>query len=163
MASSKSGMTKEDRERFLLDHGYTPLRGGKGSHEIWEHTELKMLARTHKVAPPGNVLPNASQIPWEITLPHDPARGTWGAIVKLSEWCITRTDEIKNASTREQLRCKVFKAFQRAVGDVRQWKKDLRHHLKAGLSAETAPVTPIAYEDFKALTEQKKQLSKPAP
>lgn len=161
MSSSKSGLTKEERERYLLDHGYLPLRGGKGSHEIWENAELKMLARTHKISAPLNVLPNASQVPWEVTLPHDPARGTWGAIVKLTEWCVGCSEDIKNASAHQAMRCKIAGDFRKAVTDLRQWKKDLRHHLKAGLSLETAPETPIAFKDFKALGEQKKQLSKP--
>jgi hypothetical protein len=163
MASSKSGLTKEEREDFLRAHGYVPQRSGKGSHEIWEHPELKMLARSQKISPPINLLSNASQKPWETTLSGDPASGTWNVIRKLAEWCKETTEQIKNSSEHEKLRCKVAAQFRKAVGDRNQWKKDLRHHLKAGLDPEKAPVVPIAYKDFKELTTKKNELSKPRP
>jgi hypothetical protein len=163
MASkSRSGLTKEDRERFLREHEFAQLRSGKGSHEIWEHHELKLLARSHSISAPGNLLANPSQKPWETTLCGDPAGGTWRAMVKHAEWCQDTAGRIKNSSAREQLRCKVASQFRKAVSDVRQWKKDLRHHLKADLPLEKAPPVPIAYKDFKELLAKKNQLSKPS-
>ncbi len=96
--NSKSGLTKEEREDFLREHGYVPSRDGKGSHEIWEHPEIKLLARTNKIAPPLNLLPNVSQNPWEMTLSANPAGGTWHDIVKLAEWCQKTVEDIKGAS-----------------------------------------------------------------
>lgn len=165
MASkSRSGLTKEDRERLLREHGFEQMRSGKGSHEIWEHPELKLLSHSNKVALPINLASNPSQKPWETTLCADPAKGTWTAMVKHAEWCLNTVEQIKNASAHEQLRCKVFSQFRKAVQDMRQWKKDLRHHLKANLPLEKAPAVPIAYKDFKELVEKKNQLSnKPSP
>ncbi|MCE9508263.1 MAG: hypothetical protein K8R48_08155 [Alphaproteobacteria bacterium] len=163
MASkSRSGLTKEEREDFLRAHGFVPLRSGKGSHEMWEHPELKLLARANKISLPANLMSNPSQKPWETTLCADPAGGTWRAMVKHAEWCLSTAEQIKNASAHEQLRCKVASQFRQAVHDMRQWKKDLRHHFKADLSLEKAPPAPFKYEDFKELLAKKNQLSKPS-
>ena len=164
MASkSRSGLTKEEREDFLRAHGFVPLRSGKGSHEMWEHPELKLLARSHHLSPPVNLFTGIySQKPWETTLAANPGGGTWHNTMKVVEWCQDAAEQIKNSSAREQLRCKVASQFRKAVHDLRQWKKDLRHHLKADLPLEKAPPVPIAYKDFKELVEKKNQLSKPS-
>ena len=160
-AKSRSGLTKEEREDFLRDRGFAPSRSGKGSHELWENPELKLLARSHNIAAPANLLANISQKPWETTLCSNPARGTWRSMVKHAQWCQQTVEQIKAASEHDRLRCKIASQFRKAVGEIRQWKKNLRHHLKAGLPLEKAPQVPMGHKEFEELKSKKIQLSKP--
>ena len=45
--SSKSacGLTVKEREDFLRHHGFEQVRSAKGSHDVWEHAEIKRLCQ----------------------------------------------------------------------------------------------------------------------
>lgn len=164
MASkSASGLTKEEREKFLRESGFVPARSGKGSHEQWEHVKLKELSRSHKIEAPGNVLSNAAQKPWEQTLCGDPGRGTWRSIEKHARWCQEKVEEIQNKKENEHKRRGIKAEFNKACKDMRAWKKSIRHHFKAALSREKAPLPPMNHDDFSALKEKKNHLSIPKP
>jgi predicted RNA binding protein YcfA (HicA-like mRNA interferase family) len=131
MPKNKCGLTKEQREKYLRDHGFVRLRQGKGSHEEWEHPELKLLSRTHKIITPANLLSNIGQHPWETTLSGDPASGTWKAIAKHAEWCRKTAEEIKAKSDHDGQRCKLVSQHRKAVHDFKERKKTVKHKLKA--------------------------------
>lgn len=90
MAKSKSGISPKQREQIMRRHGFEFARNGKGSHEIWENAALKKMAETPGTKlpePPANLRSAIGQKPWEVTIPHDPASGTWRSITKYAEWC----------------------------------------------------------------------------
>jgi hypothetical protein len=162
MASSKSGRTKEERENLLRECGFVPAHAGKGSHEQWEHPELKALMKSRTIAVPANLLSNPAQKPWEETLPGDPASGTWHRISKYARWCQTTVAEIQAEATVEKRRRDICRKFRAVSQDYCQWKKDVRHWIKAGLGIASAPGPTIKYEELKALEARKKQFSAPS-
>ncbi|MBI3441292.1 MAG: hypothetical protein HY052_05760 [Proteobacteria bacterium] len=161
-SNSRSGLTKEERARFLQDHGFSPLRSGKGSHELWENPELKLLAHSHHIMPPANLMSNSSQKPWEITLCDNPGGGTWHSIEKYAQWCQGTIEKIKTSSDHERRRCEIARQFRKAVHDMRQWRKDVKHHFSAELDIARVPPAPIKYEDLLVLKSRKNELSKPS-
>lgn len=160
MASkSRSGLTKEEREKFLRSHGFMPVRSGKGSHQLWEHPELKLLARSHHISPPDNLMSKRSQQPWETTLCADPGGGTWHGMVKHAKWCQGTVEQIKASSEHEVQRCKIVRQFREAVESTCRWKKNVKKHLRAGLKAAEAPKAPIGHDELQSL---KNRLSAPS-
>jgi hypothetical protein len=160
MASkSASGLNKEQREHFLRDCGFVPVRSGKGSHELWEHPELKMLARTKTIEAPAHLLSNVAQKPWETTLCGNPGGGTWHRMRKHAEWCAEKVAGIKASSENDRRRCELARQFREAAGEVCAWKKSVRNWLKAGLAVEEAPKAPESYQVFSNL--KKARLEKP--
>ncbi len=158
MPKNKCGLTKEQREKFLHDHGFQRARQGKGSHEEWEHPELKLLARSHGITPPANLLSNVGQNPWETTLSGDPASGTWRAIVKHAEWCRKTVEQIKAGSEHDRERCEIARQFREAVNGFRKRKKALRRSLKTGQPVET-PKTSETYQEIQWLKAKRNQIS----
>lgn len=127
MAKSKSGVSPKEREKTLRDHGFEPLRGGKGSHEIWENKDLKFLAQTQKIGdPPANLRANPAQKPWEITVPHDPASGTWNSIKKYATWCKNTVETAKAGSEHDNRRINFANQFNGAAGR-RPARDDMRN------------------------------------
>ena len=161
-SNSKSGLNKEQREKILRDCGFFQARDGKGSHENWEHPELKALAKTRSIVPPANLLSNEAQKPWECTLPDNPAGGTWKTIAKYAEWCRETVEKIKNEADVEQRRRAVCSQFRATANSYCQWKKDVNSWLKAGLNVKEAPKPPVTYAELKKLEMQKKRLSAPS-
>ncbi len=108
-------------------------RTGKGSHEIWEHDDLKFLARTHKIEPPANLKSNTAQTPWVITVPGDPATGTWNSLVKYAKWCQSTVNDIKARSANDSRRAAFAGAFNGAAR--RQTKRERKQERKARIQA----------------------------
>lgn len=148
MGASKSGLTRHGREAFLRNHGFVFLRHGKGDHDVWEHPELKALARSRHVDCPANLLPNTAQAPWEHTVPKDPAVGTWLRLVKHAEWCEETVAVARGAATEEARRRQTRQDFLDAKKEICDWKHETRHRLRAGLDANPAP---DSYHKIKAL------------
>jgi hypothetical protein len=146
-SNSKAGLSKLQREDFLRDHGFTPLRSGKGSHEIWEHAALKELAKTHKIDCPSNLLHNPAQKPWEHPLPDNPASGTWHRISKHAQWCQQTVEALKGATQEAEARRRIVREFMEAKKEFCDWKRETRHRVKAGLEAAEPPVS---YTELKA-------------
>lgn len=149
MASrSSSGATKEEREDFLRAQGYTQARTGKGSHQIWENHEMKTLCRSKNISMPENLRSNAVQNPWEVTLPCDPASGTWRAIKKQAEWASHTVSEITDSSQKDAAQCEIVRQFHAALEEVCAWKKSVKHALRMG---QDAPKAPESYRQMTAL------------
>lgn len=163
MASkSSSGLSKEQREKFMRDHGFVLLRSGKGSHQQWEHPKLKGLAKTHKIKPPANLLSNIAQKPWEQTVCTDPGGRSWHTIEKHAEWCRKTAAEFAAKAERERQCSEIRGQFRDAIKEICKWRKTLKAHFKAGLKRESAPGPSIKWREFLALKEKKNQLSKPS-
>jgi hypothetical protein len=143
MASkSKAGLSPLERKDFLLEHGFRPVQGrGHGSHSIWEHAELKALAQEQKITCPPNFLHNAGQLPWEHTIPDNPASGTWHRVVKHAQWCQETVATAKGASAEEERRRKIKQDFLDARKEICDWKRETKHRLKANLEANPAPAS----------------------
>lgn len=138
MASSKSGLTKEQRERFLLAKGYVRDHNGKGSHQIWVHEELRRQAQMGlKVEAPQNLLSNTAQKPWVTVLPSDPANGTWAIIEKLANWCEAQASTQKVAAEREAQRQTLIQQMRRARDELCNDKREAKNLYKMGLDPTT--------------------------
>ena len=157
MGASKSGHTREKLAAFLSERGFVPLRSGKGSHETWEHPELKNLAQKQTITPPSNLLANQAQKPWEINMPGDPASGTWKTISKHAEWCKETVEGIKANVAHEQRYAEICSQFRNAVKETCAWRKAVKNWVKAGLEAAEAPQAPLRYEELQTLKARKNQ------
>ena len=138
---SKSGTHPHQRERILADLGFQPLRNGKGSHVIWEHPVLKELAKTHKIEAPINLLQNPAQKPWEMPLPCDPAVGTWNKICKFAKWGNDKANELLGVGVEPDPRVETKRAFLEARHEICEWKRDVKHRLRAGLEPNAPPAS----------------------
>lgn len=143
MASkSKAGLSPLERKDFLISHGFRQVPDrGHGSHAVWEHPELKELAKKQKIVCPGNLLSNVAQPAWEQTIPDNPASGTWHRIAKHAEWCQETVAAAKGASAEEEKRRKIKQDFLDAKQEICDWKRETKHRLKAGLEANPAPAS----------------------
>lgn len=157
--NSRSGLTQEEREGFLRDHGFERVRSGKGSHEMWEHPELKLLARSHSITSPPNLLANTAQNPWECTLCANPAINTWRSMSKHIKWCHDTVQQMKAGSEHAKSRCELARQFRKAAKDMKEWKRGVILHLKTGLPASDIPKAPLHPHDFLVLKAKKNQLS----
>lgn len=146
-SNSKAGLSKLQREDFLRAHGFEPLRGGKGSHEIWEHAELKQLAKTHHIDCPANLLHNVAQKPWEHPVSDNPASGTWHRIVKHAQWCKETVEKLCGADKELEARRQIVREFREARQEFCDWKRENKHRAKAGLDM-TQP--PVSYAELNA-------------
>jgi hypothetical protein len=138
--NSRCGLTEEERKRFLRDCGFTFKSKGRGSHENWEHEDLKMIARSLSIFPPANLLSNPAQKPWEITLCGDPAPGTWHKVGKLAKWCAEQTQELKSVAQAEN-RQQTSQKFKENTEEVCR-KKFIQQCLRAGMSVQDIPKFP---------------------
>lgn len=158
--SSKSGLTKEERQDYLRAHGFDFARHGKGDHHIWINTELRELGRRNTVEAPANLLSNPGQQPWEIVLPDDPAKGTWHRISKLAEWADEKVAEINGREAGREAHRKIVEEFREAREEITQWKRETRHRLTAGLDPNPAP---DSYHNMKEITARYRQAKGPGP
>ncbi len=163
MASNgRAGITPKERERFLHDHGFIQLRTGHGSHQVWEHPELKLLARSHDVTPPENIRGKGIAIQvWETTLCDDPGKGTWQTMVKHANWCQETVSNIHAESVYEAQRGKFLKEFRSAVEDVSQWKRAIKHRMKTGLEVDRESKPPVLYKDMQDMRKKKEDFAAP--
>jgi len=142
MAShSRSGTTKEQRAHELKSCGFEMLDYGKGSHQKWANPELEKLSKKFNVHLPDSLC-KSTMCPcaWIITLPCDPAIGTWKAIINQAKWCEKTVEEIKggklgnnpvdNARTEE---------FKKAKREITNWKKAARRAFESGIDIPNAP------------------------
>jgi len=139
---SKSGVSSHQRERFLREHGFQQVRTAGGSHSSWEHTELRTLAKNHKVVCPPNLLHSAHQQAWEQPMCDDPARGTWERIVKHAKWCKEAAEDIRTADARLAAARRLVQEFKDAWKEVCEWKRDIRMACVAGLARDSFPAAP---------------------
>lgn len=149
-SNSKSGLSKLEREDFLHEHGFVLLRQGKGDHAVWEHPELKELAKKQKIICPGNLLSNPAQLAWEHTIPDNPAGGTWHRAVKHAEWCQETVEKAKGSSAEEERRRKIKQDFLDAKQEICDWKRDTKHRLRAGIETKPAPDSYRRIDELKA-------------
>lgn len=152
-SNSKSGLSPLERKDFLLDHGFVPIPDrGHGSHAVWEHTKLKelILVQKQKITCPPNLLHNVAQLPWEHTIPDNPASGTWHRIVKHAEWCQETVAKAKGASAEEERRRKIKQDFRDARQEICDWKRETKHRLRAGIETKPAPDSYRRIEELKA-------------
>jgi len=138
---SKSGTHPHQRERMMRDMNFSEQRNGKGSHVIWEHLGLKELAKTHKIECPSNLLQNPAQKPWEVPLPCDPAVGTWNKITKHAKWADEKANELLGAGVEPDARVETKRAFLEARSEICEWKRDVKHRLRAGLEPNAPPAS----------------------
>jgi hypothetical protein len=138
---SKSGTHRHERERALLDLGFQQLRSAKGSHVIWEHPVLKELARTNKVEAPINLRQNPAQPPWEVPVPCDPAVGTWGKIMKFAKWANETSNQLLGVGVEPDPRVETKRAFLQARNEICEWKREVKHRLRAGLEPNAPPAS----------------------
>ncbi|MBU6475688.1 MAG: hypothetical protein KGL10_07995 [Alphaproteobacteria bacterium] len=146
MPKNKCGLNPKQREKILHDNGFERARTGKGSHELWEHDGLKLLAHTHRLEPPANLRsPGFAQSAWQITLPDDPASGTWNSLVKYAKWCKAKTDGITAASAHEHRRVAFAGAFNQAARpqSKRERKQERKAKIRAFLNSGVHSAAPV--------------------
>lgn len=98
MGQSNCKLNAKQRSKALKALGFEKARSGNGSHEIWENAKLKELAQGRNLQPPENLRSGVyAQSVWAVTVPHDPAGGTWNSIIKYAEWCQKMVKELGNS------------------------------------------------------------------
>lgn len=154
MASkSRSGLSREQRESYLRENGFTPARNGKGSHEIWENGHMRNVATNNKLEIPETLKKGAV---WQVTLCGDPAFGTWQAIVKQVEWINQTIQNLGQQEEKQSLMRSIKVEFNKKAQQYQSWKKEVRQQLKAGVALSQAPVS---YSEIKELYQQKRSFS----
>jgi hypothetical protein len=93
MGQENCKVSKVNRHAFLRNHGFEPLRGG--DHITWINRELEKLAKKHlNIKAPANLRSGNAQSLWTVTVPDNPANGTWSNIAKYVAWCQKTVDEL---------------------------------------------------------------------
>jgi hypothetical protein len=157
MASkSKCGISKLERERFLYDHGFMPDRGD--NHITWEHKKLKELARKQKIECPANLLSNSAQLPWEHTIPDNPAPGTWHVAVKHAKWCQETVEAAEAAEKALAARRQLRQEFREAADEYCTWRREMRHRYKAGLDMQESRPAPVTYNQLDDMVAKLKSM-----
>lgn len=142
MSNKKSGTSPHQRKEFLEDHGFMPVRGAQGSHEVWEHRKLKKLLQAgSKIAIEGLPTNIDPKMCWQMTVADNPGSGLWRTMMKQAQACKTAFDKFEANSANELQRLELSSKFRRASKDYRDWKKAVRHAVKAGTDIPAAPVT----------------------
>jgi hypothetical protein len=153
MGSSKSSLSKIQREKFLRDHGFEFDRTGAGDHNIWVHRELRALALKGgiKIDCPQNLLHNPNQLPWEHCIPDNPATGTWTRIANHAKWCSRQAEEIRTAAAKEEARRKLVEEFHSARDEMCQWRREMKHRYKANLDMSESRPAPVTWQELNAM------------
>ncbi len=148
-SKSRAGNNHFDREQYLRQHGFQPLRNGKGSHALWEHEGMKELA--HKA---GFKMPDTlkSSTAWQVVLPSDPAQGTWRAITNQVEAVTQCLDAAANREKKFEEVQRLREEFNIKAKQYLEWKKAVRHELKAGVSLSAAP---LPFKELEGLRNQR--------
>ena len=133
MSGSKSRLSPKQRKEALQSYGFEPARDGRGSHATWEHPELKLLARTHKIEAPANLGSGHIHCPWEMTVAGDPADGTWNSMIKQAKWCQETVQSIKSGSDHDRQRCEVANQFRAAAARPPKAGKRKREFQNSGI------------------------------
>lgn len=150
--NSKSGTSETERERFMRAHGYEELRDGKGSHGIWFNPRMRDLVRQHpEIEMPENLRSVREQNQWAISLPDNPGLGTWHRIQKQVEWCSDTLARHGEAEAAAERRAEIKREFRAAIREVTEWRKLVKHWVKAGLPLKDAPKAPESYHGMSAL------------
>ena len=143
---SRSNLSRHEREEFLRGRGYVPVRSGKGSHEIWNHSQLQSLARKYKVAIPDNIKSTPHQKAWEMVLCADPGPGTWIKIEKQCEWAQKTVRDLLQGEEKRSLSRQLKHEFKKALRDVHNWRREIGLACKAGLDRALMPEPPQAVQ-----------------
>jgi predicted RNA binding protein YcfA (HicA-like mRNA interferase family) len=83
MSKKKNGLSPRQRKKALEALGFKLDRDAKGSHEIWKHPKFAAMG----IDVPANLMTGNAQKPGHITVPDNPANGTWRNIIKYAEFC----------------------------------------------------------------------------
>jgi hypothetical protein len=140
---SRSNLSPHQREEFLRAHGYEPVRSGKGSHEVWEHTALKEFGKRRSVKMPDNLKSTPHQRGWELILSCDPGPGLWHRLEKQCTWANETADRIQKMEDARTLSRRLKFEFNKAVRDVRGWQRCMKAAYKAGVSFDLLPSAPL--------------------
>lgn len=146
MSFKTCGLNKEKRVSFLKEHGYILADQGKGSHTIWVNPEMKSVALSNHIVMPENLRSNIAQKPWEITLPCDPASGTWHTIQRQAEWCMKALEQARHLEQADVLKTSISEQFRAAKKEITEWKHTVKHCLKMG---QEPPHAPACYHQRK--------------
>jgi Leu/Phe-tRNA-protein transferase len=103
MSNDKCGLNRKQRERILHAYGFEILRSASGSHDTWINRDLQVLARTNDIHVPENLKSGNAQSPWQVTVPGDPASGTWHSIDKYARWCSETVRQLMAGSDNNRL------------------------------------------------------------
>ena len=148
-SKSKCGLNKEQRQAFLRGHGYelAPNRG-KGSHEVWFNKALQRACLKKGLSMPQNLKSNPEQVSWSITLPADPALGTWERIEKQIRWGVNTVTGSKQQAEQSVIAAALSEQFHKTLTDIVSWKRAVKMWLKAGPDTGEYPVAPAAYHSY---------------
>ena len=140
VSKNKCGLTEKQRKKLLQDLGFKPVRWAKGSHMLWEHADLKLLANTHSIEqPPANLGSSSfTRNPWEIIVPDDPANGTWNNLVKLARWCDGAARQITAGSDHDRQRCEMAAQFNGAAARPPKAGKKRKQFLREQAAARNS-------------------------
>jgi hypothetical protein len=159
-ANSKSGTSKQDRIAFLRENNWVPTDRGRGDHTVWEHPGFKELSRHSKITCPGNLLHNVAQLPWEHTVPDNPASGTWHRIAKHAEWCEETVKAhkatIQAAAETKAARHALLEQFHENRADLFAWRREMRLNYKSGHDMTKTRPAPVTWDEVNALRNQLK-------
>lgn len=151
MASkSKAGLGREERESYLRQNGFSPVRNGKGSHEMWEHDAMRAYAQQNrKLAIPETM----KAAIWQVVLCSNPGFGTWQSVVKQVEWVNKTLSDAKQRQKNFDSARSIKAEFNKKANMYDMWKKAVRQELKAGIaiSASTPPVSYFEVRDLQAM------------
>jgi len=93
MGQDNCRVSKVNRQAFLRRHGFEPVRGG--DHITWVNRALEELAKKHlNIEVPANLKSGNAQSLWTVTVPGNPANGTWDRIAKYVAWCHKTVEQL---------------------------------------------------------------------
>ena len=83
MSKKKNGLNPRQRKKALEALGFELDRDAAGSHQIWKHPGFAAMG----IEVPANLMSGNAQKPGHVTVPDNPANGTWRNIIKYAEFC----------------------------------------------------------------------------
>ena len=75
------------------------------------------------------------------SLPCDPAVGTWNKICKFAKWGNDKANELLGVGVEPDPRVETKRAFLEARSEICDWKRDVKHRLRAGLEPNAPPAS----------------------
>ena len=140
---SRSSVSPHQREEFLRAHGFEPVRGGKGSHVVWEHAALKDMSQRRSVKRPDKLKSTPHHRGWEWVFAWDPGPGLWHRLEKQCIWAEETAERLQKMDDARTLSHRLKFEFKKAARDVRGWKHALKAAYKSGVSMDLLPMAPM--------------------